>query len=83
MKNLVKFLLPIGLCFFATNLNAQNSLYLKTKEFKELGYTYQCDNPWGDVTLYNKANKYTYTEWTMKDGSPFQMNLTSSYYGAR
>ena len=36
--------------------------YEKTRTFVEDGYTYQCDVRYGSVTLYNKANRWTYAD---------------------
>jgi len=50
---------------------AQTYYYNTTKTFNEGGYTYQCDKAsYGIVTLYNKANQYTYAHYENKDGSP-------------
>jgi hypothetical protein len=43
--------------------------YDVTKTFYESGYAYQCDVSNILVTLYNKANRLTYVDWTLKDGS--------------
>ena len=44
--------------------------YDVTKTFNENGYSYQCDKAsYGIVTLYNKANQYTYSPYENKDGS--------------
>jgi hypothetical protein len=48
---------------------AQTYYYDETKTFYENGYTYQCDNREGNVTLYNKQNWLTYVDKTYKDGS--------------
>jgi len=50
---------------------AQTYYYNTTKTFNENGYTYQCDKAsYGIVTLYNKANQYTYSRYENKDKSP-------------
>ena len=42
---------------------SQTNYYEITKTFVEDGYTYQCDVPaYKLVTLYNKANQYTYID---------------------
>jgi hypothetical protein len=46
-------------CIF---VSAQTKYYNATKTFYESGYTYQCDVKSKLVTLYNKANKWTYVE---------------------
>ena len=57
--------------FSFTGVTAQTYYYNTTKTFNENGYSYQCDKPdWGLVTLYNKANQYTYAPYEYKDGSP-------------
>jgi len=54
-----------------TEVVAQTYYYNTTKTFNENGYTYQCDKAsYGIVTLYNKANQYTYAPYANKDGSP-------------
>jgi hypothetical protein len=55
-------LLPAGA------VRAQTYYYDATKTFNENGYAYQCDNVGGIVTLYNKANQFTYAEKTYKNG---------------
>ncbi|MDR1632231.1 MAG: DUF5043 domain-containing protein [Dysgonamonadaceae bacterium] len=49
--------------------------YKETKTFYENGYTYQCDVENAHVTLYNKANRFTYVKQTFKDGSPLSKEL--------
>lgn len=38
---------------------AQTNYYTESKVFDEEGYAYQFDIKFGDVVLYNKANKWT------------------------
>jgi len=65
------FYLIVILSLFAQVCHAQAYYYNETKTFYENGYTYQCDRAsYGIVTLYNKANQYTYTPNANKDGSP-------------
>ncbi|MGE4308771.1 MAG: DUF5043 domain-containing protein [Bacteroides sp.] len=45
---------------------AQVKYYSTTKTFNQCGYTYQCDVKYQEVTLYNKANKRTYTNQIFK-----------------
>ena len=53
--------------------------YNTTRTFNENGYTYQSDKAeWGLVTLYNKANQYTYAHYERKDGNPIG-NLESLF----
>jgi len=58
---------------FILNTQAQAYLYNETKTFYENGYTYQADKAdYGIVTLYNKANQFTYAHYENKDGSPLK-----------
>ena len=53
-----------------SGVTAQTYYYNETKTFNENGYSYQCDKPeWGIITLYNKANQYTYAKKKHKDGT--------------
>jgi len=71
MRMKIKLLLSIGLLFCINQTAAQTYYYNTTKTFIENGYTYQCDKAsYGIVTLYNKANQYTYAPYAKKDGSP-------------
>ncbi len=68
MKQNVKFI-SSAFCMFvwAMSLFAQTNYYTATKTFNENGYTYQCDvKASGRVTLYNKNNKWTYADQTIK-----------------
>ena len=75
MKTKFIFLiLCAGFSFYGAT--AQTYYYNTTKTFNENGYTYQCDKAsYGIVTLYNKANKYTYAPYANKDGSTPSENL--------
>jgi len=57
--------------FCLSGTTAQTYYYKTTKTFNENGYTYQCDvSVRGKFTvLYNKSNKYTYTDMTYKNGT--------------
>jgi hypothetical protein len=58
-------------CYDDTGAVGKTYYYDVTKTFYESGYTYQCDVPPSkNLTLYNKANRFTYTEQTYRDGSP-------------
>lgn len=68
MRNMI-IVFVLLLCTIGAS--AQTYYYNTTKTFNENGYTYQCDKAdYGIVTLYNKANKYTYDSYGNKDGSP-------------
>jgi hypothetical protein len=70
MKTKKILLLLICALFCLTKATALPYYYNTTKTFVDGQYTYQCDVPeWKLVTLYNKANKYTYTYYKYKDGS--------------
>ena len=70
MKTLKLNITFIGLLFIL-NTQAQAYLYNETKTFYENGYTYQADKAdYGIVTLYNKANQFTYAPQENRDGSP-------------
>ena len=56
---------------------AQTNYYETTKTFHEKGFTYQCDvTTYGDITLYNSLNKWTYID-QMKKGTnvPFYIKM--------
>ena len=70
MKTGKLILLIYCACFSFNKLIAQTYYYNTTQTFNENGYTYQCDKAsYGIVTLYNKANQYTYAPYANKDGS--------------
>ena len=72
MKTITSILCMVFCCIYT---NAQTNYYTETKTFYEDGYTYQCDlRSSGFVTLYNKANKWTYVNEVYKDtGEKFVM----------
>ncbi|MDR1120492.1 MAG: DUF5043 domain-containing protein [Dysgonamonadaceae bacterium] len=66
-----KHLFLIILLLGVSKIAAQTYYYNETKTFSENGYTYQCDKAsYWIVTLYNKANQYTYSHYERKDGNP-------------
>ncbi len=68
MKTPLKIILVLSALLYMSEAVAQTYYYDVTKTFYESGYTYQCDVK-GMVVLYNKENKFTYTDQTYKDGS--------------
>jgi hypothetical protein len=66
-KNII--LTTCCLLLFIVAASAQTYYYDETKTFYENGYTYQCDNAVGNITLYNNQNRFTYAEKAYKDGS--------------
>jgi len=74
MKTNKLLMFIICVLFSYIGVSAQTYYYSETKTFNESGYTYQCDKAdWGIVTLYNKANQYTYAHYENKDGSPIEV----------
>jgi len=66
----IKLILIFCVCVTFNKTTAQ-TLYSETKTFQENGYVYQWDKAeYGIVTLYNKANQFTYAQYENKDGSP-------------
>jgi hypothetical protein len=67
----IESIIVIAFCLLLPHgaARAQTYYYNETKTFYENGYTYQCDNREGNVTLYNKQNWLTYVDKTYKDGS--------------
>lgn len=60
---------------------AQTNYYTESKVFDEEGYAYQCDIKFGDVVLYNKANKWTGIEQKHKaTGEIFKPENTVTTY---
>ena len=71
MKTKTIILLIFCVLFSFIGAKAQTYYYNTTQTFNENGYAYQCDKAsYGLVTLYNKANQYTYDSYENKDGSP-------------
>jgi hypothetical protein len=68
MKTRTLVLTTLCLLVTAHAAPAQAFYYDETRTFHEDGFTYQCDNDGGNVTLYNKLNRLTYVDKTYKDG---------------
>jgi hypothetical protein len=73
----IESIIVIAFCLLLPHgaARAQTYYYDETKTFYENGYTYQCDNDGGNVTLYNKQNQLTYVDKTYKDGSQLPENI--------
>ena len=57
-------------------LLSQINYYPMTKTFYEDGYVYQCDlDESGRVTLYNKDNRFIYSKYANKDGTPVSSDV--------
>ncbi|MDR1414945.1 MAG: DUF5043 domain-containing protein [Odoribacteraceae bacterium] len=70
MNKTLKLALPLLIAGMAVSPSpAQTYYYDETKTFHENGFTYQCDNDGGIITLYNSQNRLTYADKTYKDGS--------------
>ena len=69
MKTYKIFLMFI-FCGICTLKSIAQTDYSATRTIQGEGYSYQCDNPKGRVTLYNTNNQYTYAKWERKDGLP-------------
>ena len=58
---------------------SETVIYKKTTTFERDGYTYQCDVPYGYVTLYNKKDTLTYKSIVYRDtGENYIGNFTRS-----
>ena len=66
MKAIKKITMIAALLLGTITCIAQVKYYSTTKTFNQCGYTYQCDVKYQEVTLYNKANKRTYTNQIFK-----------------
>ena len=58
----ILFLCAVIAAFAQDDTSWEVNHYEKTRTFVEDGYTYQCDVRYGSVTLYNKANRWTYAD---------------------
>jgi len=71
-----KVLITILTFLLYGTLTAQTNYYTTTKTFYEDGYVYQCDlDESGRVTLYNKDNRFTYSKYANKDGTPVSSDV--------
>ena len=71
-----KVLITILMFPLYCTLTAQTNYYTTTKTFYEDGYVYQCDlDESGRVTLYNKDNRFTYSKYANKDGTPVSSDV--------
>ncbi len=78
----LKFLSVFAVLLLSTiNAISQTYYYNVPKTFQGNVYTYQCDEESPNaVILYNKANRFTYTKWTYRDGSPIGSEIRKEYY---
>ena len=58
----ILFLCAAVATFAQDDVSWEVNHYEKTRTFVEDGYTYQCDVKYGEVTLYNAANQWTYAD---------------------
>jgi len=79
MKTKNRILLLVSLLMGSTISNGQTNYYAATQTIDKNGFTYQCDNPYGRITLYNANSQFIYAEWERKDGQP----VSASIYGGR
>ena len=58
---------------------SETAIFNKTATFEREGYTYQCDVPYGHVTLYNKKDTLTYKNIVYRDtGKIFSCDFTEN-----
>ena len=71
-----KLLITILMFLMYGMLTAQTNYYTTTKTFYEDGYVYQCDlDESGMITLYHKDNRFTYSKYANKDGTPVSSDV--------
>lgn len=76
MKTKLILLVSFLTFFLAENTEAQTTNYCdQSKVISQQGYAYQSVVKDGMVDLFNKNNKFTYTEWKRKDGSPVGIEI--------